>query len=119
MTGSISLARRLRRSQTRAEEKLWQHLRNRQLLGFKFRRQVPIDRFIVDFVCFDAKVIVEVDGATHGTQDEVMRDTERTCALESFGYLVLRFRNVDVYENIDGVLDVLARTLQLRGAPSP
>jgi very-short-patch-repair endonuclease len=73
----------------------------------------------MDFVCFDAKVIVEVDGATHSTQDEVMRDTERTCALESFGYLVLRFRNVDVYENVDGVLDVLARTLQLRGAPSP
>ncbi|HEX7076646.1 MAG TPA: endonuclease domain-containing protein [Hyphomicrobiaceae bacterium] len=94
-------------------------MRNRQLLGFKFRRQVPIDRFVMDFVCFDAKVIVEVDGATHSTQDEVMRDTERTCALESFGYLVLRFRNVDVYENVDGVLDVLARTLQLRGAPSP
>lgn len=120
MGGNAGLARSLRRSQTGAEKKLWDHLRNRQLMGFKFRRQVPIDRFIVDFACLDAKVIIEVDGATHGTAEEFTRDAQRTRALESFGNLVLRFHNVDVFDNVEGVLDVIARTLQLRGGtPSP
>lgn len=120
MTGKAGLARRLRRSQTGAERKLWDHLRNRQLLGFKFRRQVPIDRFIADFVCLEAKLIVEVDGATHGTEAEFARDANRTDILESLGFVVLRFHNTDVFNNIQGVLEVIARTLQLRGGtPSP
>jgi len=120
MGSNAGFARSLRRSQTGAEKKLWDHLRNRQLLGFKFRRQVAIDRFVVDFACFEAKLIVEVDGATHGTPGELSKDAERTHVLETRGYLVLRFHNVDVFNNIEGVLDVIARTLLLSGgAPSP
>src|SRR5690606_8369932 len=120
MGSNAALARRLRRSQTGAEKKLWDHLRNRQLLGFKFRRQVAIDRLVADFVCLDAKLVVEVDGATHGTEAEFARDTERTGVLETLGYMVLRFHNTDVFNNIEDVLEVIARTLQLRGgAPSP
>jgi very-short-patch-repair endonuclease len=120
MEAKIELARELRRSQTGAERKLWGYLRNRQVMKFKFRRQVPVDRFIVDFACLDAKVIIEVDGATHSTPDEILRDAQRTRVLESLGYLVIRFHNADVFDNIEGVLEVIARTLLLRGgAPSP
>ena len=113
-------ARELRRRQTRAELKLWQRLRNRRLGGFKFRRQEPVDRFIVDFVCIDARLIVEVDGATHGTDAEVARDGNRSRILESLGFLILRFHNADVFENIESVLDIIVRTLDLRGStPSP
>ena len=67
MSKSIPRARHLRRNQTTAEAKLWRVLRNRALNGWKFRRQYPIDRFIVDFACVEARLVVEVDGATHST----------------------------------------------------
>jgi len=105
-------ARRLRASQTSAEARLWQALRNRKLARWKFRRQHPIDRFIVDFVTFEGKLIIEVDGVTHSTRKELAYDAERTRALESCGFLVLRVTNVDVYENIGGILEAIDRTLR-------
>jgi lysyl-tRNA synthetase class 2 len=80
---------------------MWSGLRDRQLLGLKFKRQVPIDHFVVDFVSADAKLILEIDGGQHGQRAET--DKHRTAVLEFLGYLVLRFWNNDVLTNIDGV----------------
>jgi very-short-patch-repair endonuclease len=85
---------------------MWSRLRDRRFLGLKFKRQVPIDRFVVDFVCADANLIVEVDGGQHA--ERLAADAERTRVLESMGYLVLRFWNNDVLSNIDGVLELIA-----------
>ena len=99
-------ARALRSSQTSAEAKLWQALRNRRLARWKFRRQHPIDRYIVDFVTLDGKLIVEVDGVTHSEPSELERDKARTNVLEACGFLVVRVSNTDVYENLEGVLEI-------------
>jgi very-short-patch-repair endonuclease len=105
-------ARSLRASQTSAEAKLWQALRNRRLARWKFRRQHPIDRYIVDFVTLDGKLIVEVDGATHSTPSEIKRDKSRTEVLEACGFLVVRVSNTDVYENLEGVLEMIETSLR-------
>ncbi|MDF5723437.1 MAG: endonuclease domain-containing protein [Rhizonema sp. PD37] len=103
------MARQMRREPTPAEQKLWQKLRNKQL-GFKFRRQHAIDRFIVDFYCGEAELIIEVDGAVHQyTQQE---DAIRQEFLESLGLQVVRFRNEDVLDSIDGVLEKIVDWLQ-------
>jgi very-short-patch-repair endonuclease len=101
MIAKVSFARRLRRNQTDAERVLWFRLRDRRLNGLKFKRQVPIDKYIVDFFCAEARLIVELDGGQHATRDE----TNRTAILEAMGYLVLRFWNNDVLQNTDGVLE--------------
>jgi very-short-patch-repair endonuclease len=93
---------------------LWQALRNRKLTRWKFRRQHPIDRYIVDFVTLGGRLIVEVDGVTHGMPGEIGRDAERTRVLESCGFLVVRVTNTDVYDNLDGVLEMIDQTLRLR-----
>ncbi|MCC6734899.1 MAG: DUF559 domain-containing protein [Bauldia sp.] len=98
-------AKRLRHAETGAEARLWQALRNRRLATWKFRRQHPIDRFVVDFVTIAGRLIVELDGATHSRPREIARDDERTRVLESLGYRVVRVMNVDVHENIEGVID--------------
>ncbi|MCA6107586.1 endonuclease domain-containing protein [Bradyrhizobium cenepequi] len=105
-------ARSLRASQTSAEAKLWQALRNRKLARWKFRRQHPIDRYIVDFVTLDGKLIVEVDGATHSTDSEIKYDEARTKVLEACGFLVVRVSNTDVYENLEGVLEMIETSLR-------
>jgi very-short-patch-repair endonuclease len=104
-------ARRLRTTQTNAETRLWQALRNRRLSRYKFRRQYPIDRYVVDFVALDAKLIIEVDGATHSTDAELAYDAARTRALELFGFQVIRVSNTDIYDNLDGVLEMIGNTL--------
>jgi very-short-patch-repair endonuclease len=102
-------ARQLRRNQTDAERVLWFRLRDRRLAGLKFNRQVPIDRFVVDFVCRDAKLIIELDGGQH--DEDRARDANRTEILEAMGYLVLRFWNNDVLRNTEGVLEEILRTI--------
>ena len=104
------LARKLRHNQTEAEQRLWQQLRSRRLSGYKFRRQVPIGTYIADFVCEDAKLIVELDGGQH--DDNKQADDIRTKNLEDFGYHVIRFWNNEVHENMDGVLIVLLQELE-------
>ena len=106
----IANARALRHHGTDAEFKLWRFLRNRQLGGFRFRRQAPLGRYIVDFVCMDAKVVVELDGGQHA---EHTRDDEiRTEYLERGGFRVLRFRNDDVLLRTDDVLAVILGSLE-------
>jgi very-short-patch-repair endonuclease len=100
-------ARQLRGRQTSAEARLWHALRNRRLARWKFRRQHPIDRYVVDFVTLDGKLIIEVDGATHGLARELSRDAERTRVLDSLGFRTVRVGNMDVYENLSGVLEFI------------
>jgi very-short-patch-repair endonuclease len=114
---TTKFARHLRRNQTDAERVLWFRLRDRRLAGWKFKRQVPIDRFVADFLCADGKVIVEVDGGQHDKDKE--RDAGRTAALEAMGYFVLRFWNNDVVRNTDGVLETILSTLDLTRSEPP
>jgi very-short-patch-repair endonuclease len=109
MANNTTTAKRLRRQQTDAERILWFRLRGRRLAGWKFKRQAPIDRFIVDFVCADAKLIVELDGSQHAVRTR--QDEERTRTLEVMGYLVLRFWNNDVMRNLEGVVEEILNTL--------
>ena len=103
------LARALRKSQTVAERRLWQRLRNRQLEDCKFRRQQVIGPFIVDLHCLEPKLIIEVDGGQHADQAE--NDAQRTQYLEGLGYRVIRLWNSDVLGNTEGVLESIRRVL--------
>jgi very-short-patch-repair endonuclease len=100
------LARQMRQVPTPAEEHLWQCIRARKL-GFKFRRQHAIERFIVDFICFEQQLIVEVDGSIHDEQKEY--DAIRQAFLEASGFRVLRFTNEDVLYSTDVVLTQIRR----------
>jgi very-short-patch-repair endonuclease len=117
MTSKVDTAKRLRRHQTDAERTLWFRLRDRRLDGWKFKRQVPVDRFVVDFLCADARLIIEVDGGQHATR--IAQDDERTRALEATGYLIMRFWNNDVLSNTDGVVETIAATLNQFGSIPP
>jgi very-short-patch-repair endonuclease len=108
-------ARSLRQSMTKAEVYLWMHLRKRALGGARFRRQHPIGPYIADFACPAAKLVVEVDGATHATPQELAYDERRTKYLQQLGWTVLRVTNTDIYENMDGVW----RTISAQFAPPP
>jgi very-short-patch-repair endonuclease len=106
--------RRLRTEMTDAEKKLWRALRSRSI-GWKFRRQVPLGPYIVDFVCFESRVVVEVDGGQHATS---RMDRVRDEYFSARGYQVLRFWNNDVLRNLEGVLTVIAQSDPSPGAPA-
>jgi very-short-patch-repair endonuclease len=106
----IQRARTLRADSTDAESWLWLHLRNRRLLGFKFRRQHPVQEFIADFACLEVGLIVELDGRQH--LDEAKYDERRTQALVKNGFRVVRFWNDDVLRRTDVVLEEILRNLQ-------
>ena len=114
-------ARELRLRQTDVERKLWARLRDRRLDGLKFRRQHPCGPFIADFVCEDAKLIVELDGSQHGEEGTAAADAERTKLLRGLGYEIFRVWNSDVNTNMDGVLNGIyaAATARLKLSPSP
>ncbi len=103
---ATATARRLRANQTDVEKRLWSRLRNRGLLGLKFRRQVPLGDFVADFVCADHALVVELDGGQHASSEA--RDGRRTARLGARGWRVIRFWNNDINENIEGVLTVIA-----------
>jgi very-short-patch-repair endonuclease len=102
---------------TDAERKLWWQLRRKQIDGHRFRRQVPIGPYIVDFACLAQRLLIEVDGGQHS--DNVERDAVRTEWLESQGFRVIRFWNNEVFENMGGVLQVIDAALEERPAPTP
>lgn len=104
-------ARSLRREQTSTEAKLWACLRNRQLGGVKFSRQVAIGPFFADFCCRDAKLIIEIDGVTHETPEELVSDSRRTAWLEAQGYRVIRFCNEELMGDLDAVLERIQLSL--------
>ena len=99
-------ARDMRREPTHAEEVLWGALQKKQVAGLKFRRQHPVGRFVLDFYCPSHRLVVEVDGEVHDSQQE--RDTERTRILETHGYRVLRFRNHQVLRELPDVVRRIA-----------
>jgi very-short-patch-repair endonuclease len=99
----------MRKNPTEAEDKLWQAIRDRKL-EYKFRRQHPVDKFIADFVCIEAKLIIEVDGEIHSTQKEY--DNARTYILNDIGYRVIRFSNKDVLNNFLIVLEKIKEELK-------
>lgn len=96
-------ARTLRKSSTDAEKLLWSRLRSKQIQGHKFRRQEQIGRFIVDFVCYERKLVVEADGGQHAVEKE--KDAERTAWLNSQNFTVVRFWNHEILTNLEGVLE--------------
>jgi very-short-patch-repair endonuclease len=113
---SFDRARDLRKHLTEVERIVWARLRSRRFAGYKFRRQMPVGRYIVDFVCLDRRLIIELDGGQHAEQ--VRYDTERTAWLSSQGFAVLRFWNHEVLEDWEVVEEVIWRRLQAE-APSP
>jgi very-short-patch-repair endonuclease len=110
MDATDAQARALRKRQTDAEAILWSKLRNRQLEGVKFRRQVPILGYIADFASLGAKLIIELDGGQHS--ETIEEDSKRTRELEAVGFVVLRFWNVDVFTNLDGVMTTIHSVLR-------
>ena len=108
----VPFARKLRRDSTNAERTLWLRLRNRWLEGWKFRRQVSMDPYIVDFLCLDAKLVIEVDGGQHDANRA--KDEVRTRYLEGLGLRVIRFWNNEVLGNLDGVLEQILIELKQR-----
>ncbi len=100
-------AKAMRQDMTRAELRLWQHLRKPGLDGLRFRRQTPIGPYIVDFFCPARNLIVEVDGDQHGCDRAEARDQRRDAWLRERGYRVLRFSNRDVMTNLNGVCDTI------------
>jgi very-short-patch-repair endonuclease len=113
-----SLAKRLRHEQTEAEQMLWARLRNMQLEGAKFRRQQPVGVYVVDFVSFGKKLVVEIDGGQHNETPTRERDEQRTKRLEANGFRVMRFWNNDVLLNPEGVLTKISEALA-EVSPSP
>jgi very-short-patch-repair endonuclease len=103
-------ARKLRRDQTEAEQRLWSRLRRHQMKGFQFRRQHPIGPFFADLVCLETKLIIEVDGSQHA--DQTVRDDSRSEFLRDAGYTVLRFWNYEVIGEIDQVVQRIADALE-------
>lgn len=106
----IENARRLRQEKTIAERALWSIVRNRKLDGYKFRSQVPIDRYFADFVCMEARLIVELDGSQHA--DNEAYDANRTKVLEACGFEVLRFWNSAVLREPEGVINGILAALR-------
>jgi very-short-patch-repair endonuclease len=113
-----SFARALRRQETNAEQRLWRELRNRQMDGWKFKRQVPHGKYVLDFFCADASLVIEVDGYQHH-EERAAHDAERTAYLERQGLRVLRLGNSDVLDNTEGSLESIYLALGQRPAPSP
>ena len=111
MQATIARARSLRSNLTDAENYLWRHLRFRQISGHKFRRQRPIGPYIVDFVCLEQKLIIELDGGQHN--ENQASDVKRDTWLRSEGYEILRFWNDDVLTKLNGVKDVIFQSLNM------
>ena len=104
-------ARELRNNLTTQERKLWNILKNRQFYGFRFLRQYVIKPYIVDFICREKNIIIEIDGGQHNKKDNIKKDSIRTAFLEQKGYTVIRFWNNDIDKNLEGVYVVLKKNL--------
>lgn len=103
-----NIARYFRKNPTKAEELLWKKLRARQVDGLKFRRQQPIDGYIVNFACLKKRIVIEADGGQHSAK----RDFRKDSCLKGQGFQVLRFWNEEIITNIDGVLEEIRRSCQ-------
>jgi very-short-patch-repair endonuclease len=114
--GSQTEKRRLlRNNATKAEEILWQRLKGKQVENHKFRRQVSITEYVVDFYCPKLKLAIEVDGVTHSSQDEIEYDIDRQTKIEALGIVFLRFRNEEIYKNLEKVVNDITQKVILLG----
>ncbi len=119
---NIGKCRYLRKNQTNAERKLWLLLRNRQLAKVKFRRQFPVDRYILDFYSPEYKLGIEADGGQHYSDKGKIKDELRTGKLAKHGIQILRFSDLDILNNIEGVYAVILKTIEEKkegNTPSP
>ena len=112
----LDKARTLRHQPTPAETQLWQCLRNRQLSGYKFRRQYPVGEYIADFACITAGLIIELDGNHHADQEQRAYDDVRTLFLQTAGFRILRFWNNQILDDLPTVLQTIEHSLR---SPSP
>ena len=108
---TLKQAKMLRKNMTEQEKILWNILRNNKFYGLKFKRQVPIGNYVVDFACEIHNLIIELDGGQHNEPDNIEYDKQRTEFLENKGYKVLRFWNNEIDDNIDGVCEVIYKTI--------
>jgi len=108
---SLEYSKELRKNMTTAEQILWYYLRNRQLAGLKFRRQEAFDKYILDFVCFEKKLVIELDGGGHLEDKQKEHDIERDKFIEQNGYKVLRIYNNEVINNIEGVIEYILQNI--------
>lgn len=115
--GAAARARTLRQNMTEAETRVWRMLQAHRMNGYRFRRQVPIGRYIADFVCHEARPVVEIDGGQHDRS--LPRETERNGFLQSQGYRILRFWNNEVLANSDGVCETIVNELAASPPPCP
>ena len=113
----LNNAKTLRSCQTDAEQRLWHQLRAHRFMGLKFKRQKPIGHYIVDFICIEYQLIIEVDGGQHINQMEY--DSERTGWLKSEGFTILRFWNHEVLQAMDSVLERIQQAVVEIATPSP
>jgi very-short-patch-repair endonuclease len=123
---SVERARNLRKRMTHAEARLWTYLRTLRPQGYHFRRQAPLEGYILDFVCYSRRLVVEVDGDSHGTPTAAARDARRDAKLQAAGLKTIRVANGDVLENITGVMEYILSKLESSsphpapsGPPSP
>jgi very-short-patch-repair endonuclease len=118
---NIGKCRFLRKHQTDAERKLWSLLRNRQLAKVKFRRQFSVDRYILDFYSPEYKLGIEADGGQHYSDEGKVKDELRTGKLAEYGIQILRFSDLDILQNIEGVYQVILKTIEgmKKNSPSP
>ena len=109
---NLNNAKSLRKNMTEFELVLWRRLRDRRFCNIKFRRQVPIGKYIVDFICFDKRVIIELDGSGHCEDEQYKYDRARDEFFKSQGYRVLRFFNNELSNSMEEVLDVIYKAVQ-------
>ncbi len=107
------IARLLRKQMTETEIRLWNQLKNKQLNDLLFYRQRPIGKYIVDFYCPSRKLVIEIDGSQHYEEDGEKKDKERDEYLEKLGIKVLRCTNLDIYNNLEGVIGMISETTQI------
>jgi very-short-patch-repair endonuclease len=112
-------AKQLRSTMTRAETLLWRYIKAGRVDGLSFRRQVPMQRYIADFVCHSHHLIVELDGESHGFESRIEQDAERDAWFVSQGYTVLRFTNEQVLTNLEGVVEVIRTEASKQHTPLP
>ena len=115
---ALERQRQLRRESTEPEKRLWKHLRGRQVAGLKFRQQVWLGPYIVDFFCAEARLVIELDGETHVGPEAEAYDERRTALIEAEGYRIRRFWNNDVMQNIEGVVGTIEEAARV-SAPHP
>jgi len=104
-------ATRLRKDQTEAEKIIWQSLRRRQIEGLRFRRQHPINNFVADFYCHEAKLVIEIDGGVHEDPEQKEKDLARQQIINDFGIKVLRFKNEEIVNDIESVIIKIQRSI--------